>query len=57
MTADLEVVAELVTVQFPWGSLLRGLLDADPRVEVRPATWADVVAAHSSWGKRLGAGR
>jgi 16S rRNA (adenine(1408)-N(1))-methyltransferase len=109
LPGELEGVAELVTVQFPWGSLLRGLLDADPRVmgglagllvpggtlrllvsstdrdrgarvepiteptlyrlagawetyglaiaEVRPATWADVAAAHSSWGKRLGAGR
>ena len=98
--AELEGVADLVTVQFPWGSLLRGLLGADPRVmgglagllapggtlrllvsstdrdrgagvapiqaptlrglavtEARPATWADVAAAHSSWGKRLGAGR
>lgn len=27
------------------------------RVAVRPATPADVVAARSSWGKRLGAGR
>jgi hypothetical protein len=25
--------------------------------EVRPATPADVAAAHSSWGRRLGAGR
>jgi 16S rRNA (adenine(1408)-N(1))-methyltransferase len=109
LPAELEGVADLVTVQFPWGSLLRGLLGADPRVmaglagllspggtlrllvsstdrdrgagvaptsaptlrglaaawepyglavtEVRPATPADVAAAHSSWGKRLGAGR
>jgi len=27
---ELAGVAELVTVQFPWGSLLRGLLGADP---------------------------
>jgi 16S rRNA (adenine(1408)-N(1))-methyltransferase len=97
-----------VTVHFPWGSLLRGLLSADPvtmigltRVlrpgatlqllasstvrdreagvapiqaatlhalaesyatwglavtEARPAAAADVAAAHSTWGKRLGAG-
>jgi 16S rRNA (adenine(1408)-N(1))-methyltransferase len=109
LPAELEAVAGLVTVQFPWGSLLRGLLGADPRVmdgvagllapggtlrllvsstdrdrgaglepiqaptlrevagawepfglavtEARPATPADVVAAHSTWGKRLGAGR
>jgi 16S rRNA (adenine(1408)-N(1))-methyltransferase len=109
LPSELSGVAGLVTVQFPWGSLLRGLLDADPRVvgglarllgpggtlrllvsstdrdrgagvapiqaptlcrlaggwepfglavtEVRPATPADVAAAHSSWGKRLGAGR
>jgi 16S rRNA (adenine(1408)-N(1))-methyltransferase len=106
--AELDGVADLVTVHFPWGSLLRGLLGADPvtmtgltRVlhpgatlqllasstvrdreagvapiqaatlhalaesyatwglavtEARPATVADVAAAHSSWGKRLGAG-
>jgi 16S rRNA (adenine(1408)-N(1))-methyltransferase len=110
---ELAGVAELVTVQFPWRSLLRGLLAAEPRVmggvaglldrdgrlrllvsstdrdrgaglepiqeptqeptlrrfagawepyglavtEVRPATPADVAAAHSSWGRRLGASR
>ena len=106
---ELARVAELVTVQFPWGSLLRGLLAAEPQIiggvaglldrggrlrllvsstdrdrgagvepiqeptlprlvgawepfglavtEVRPATPADVAAAHSSWGRRLGAGR
>jgi 16S rRNA (adenine(1408)-N(1))-methyltransferase len=109
LPSELEGVADLVTVQFPWGSLLRGLLGADPRVmgglagllvpggslrllvsstdrdrgagvapisaptlrgladawqpyglavtEARPATPADVAAAHSSWGRRLGAGR
>jgi 16S rRNA (adenine(1408)-N(1))-methyltransferase len=108
LPAELEGVADLVTVHFPWGSLLRGLLGADPATmtgltrvlrpgatlqllvsstvrdrgvgvapiqattlhtlaesyttwglavtELRPATVADVVAAHSSWGKRLGAG-
>ena len=106
---ELAGLAELVTVQFPWGSLLRGLLAAEPRVmggvaglldrggrrrllvsstdrdrgagvepiqettlrrlvgawepfgmavtEVRPATPADVAAAHTSWGRRLDAGR
>jgi Methyltransferase domain len=29
---ELDGVADLVTIQFPWGSLLKGLLDADPRV-------------------------
>jgi 16S rRNA (adenine(1408)-N(1))-methyltransferase len=29
---ELAGVAELVTVQFPWGSLLRGLLAAEPRI-------------------------
>jgi len=105
---DLDGVADLVTVHFPWGSLLRGLLGADPATmtgltlvmrpgatlsmllsstvrdrgvgvepiqeralrdlagsyaawglavtEARPATAADVAAAHSTWGKRLGAG-
>ena len=109
LPAELDGVADLVTVHFPWGSLLRGLLGADPRVlgglarlmrpgaslrmlvsstardrragvgpvheaslrgldaaygrhglavaAVRPATPADVAAAHSTWGKRLGAGR
>jgi 16S rRNA (adenine(1408)-N(1))-methyltransferase len=106
--AELDGVADLVTVHFPWGSLLRGLLGADlatmtglTRVlrpggtlhmlvsstvrdrgvgvapiqattlhalaasyaawglavtQLGPATVADVAAAHSSWGKRLGAG-
>jgi 16S rRNA (adenine(1408)-N(1))-methyltransferase len=108
LPAELDGVADLVTVHFPWGSLLRGLLGADPATmtgltrvlrpgatlqllvsstvrdrgvgvapiqattlhtlaesyatwglavtELRPATVADVAAAHSSWGKRLGAG-
>jgi 16S rRNA (adenine(1408)-N(1))-methyltransferase len=108
LPAELEGVADLVTVHFPWGSLLRGLLGADPATmtgltrllrpgailqllvsstvrdrgagvapiqaatlqalaesyatwglavtEARPATVADVAAAHSSWGKRLDAG-
>jgi 16S rRNA (adenine(1408)-N(1))-methyltransferase len=105
---QLDGLADAVTVHFPWGSLLRGLLRADPAVmagltrvmrpgatlsmllsstdrdrgagvaplrepavralaaayagwgltvgEARPATAADVAAAHSTWGKRLGAG-
>ena len=105
---ELDGLADLVTVNFPWGSLLRGLLEADPAVMtgltrvmrpgaalavllsstdrdrgagvepiqestlkavadaylryglvvtgLRPATAADVAAAHSTWGKRLGAG-
>ena len=108
LPCELDGVADLVTVHFPWGSLLRGLLGADPAVmtgvarvlrpggtlavllsstprdrgagvgpigatilealagpyarygltvtEVRPAGAADVADAHSSWGKRLGAG-
>jgi 16S rRNA (adenine(1408)-N(1))-methyltransferase len=108
LPAELDGVADLVTVHFPWGSLLRGLLGADPATmssltrvlrpgaalqllvsstardhsvgvapiqaatlqaladsyaawgltvtEARPATVADVATAHSSWGKRLGAG-
>jgi 16S rRNA (adenine(1408)-N(1))-methyltransferase len=106
---ELDGVADVVTVQFPWGSLLRGLLDATPQVMTgltrvmrpgatlsmlvsstvrdrgaglapvqertldaladayrrhgltvtgaRPATAADVAAARSTWGKRLGAAR
>jgi 16S rRNA (adenine(1408)-N(1))-methyltransferase len=105
---ELDGVADLVTVHFPWGSLLRGLLAVDPAImagltrvlrpggslrllvsatvrdrgvgvaplqaaslealagsyagwglalcEVRPATPVEVAGAHSSWGKRLGAG-
>jgi 16S rRNA (adenine(1408)-N(1))-methyltransferase len=105
---ELDGLADLVTVHFPWGSLLRGLLAADLAIlgglarvmrpgatlsmlvsstardrgagvgpigerilaalavdyalhgleltRVRPATAADVAAAHSTWGKRLGAG-
>ena len=105
---ELDGLADTVTVHFPWGSLLRGLLHADPAVMAgltrvmrpgatltmllsstdrdraagvaplgqaavraladayagwglavtgaRPATAADVAAAHSTWGKRLGAG-
>jgi 16S rRNA (adenine(1408)-N(1))-methyltransferase len=108
LPAELDGVADLVTVHFPWGSLLRGLLGADPATmtgltrllrpggtlqlllsstardhgagvapiqaatlhalaasyatwelavtKLRPATVADVTAAHSTWGKRLGAG-
>jgi 16S rRNA (adenine(1408)-N(1))-methyltransferase len=108
LPAELDGVADLVTVHFPWGSLLRGLLGADQATmsgltrvlrpgatlqllvsstvrdrgagvapiqaatlralaesyaswglavtEARPATVADVAAAHSTWGKRLGAG-
>jgi len=105
---ELDGLADAVTVHFPWGSLLRGLLRADPAAmagltrimrpgatlsmllsstdrdrgagleplrepamhalaasyagwglvvaEARPATAADVAAAHSTWGKRLGVG-
>jgi hypothetical protein len=35
----------------------RRLRDGLAVTEARPATPADVAAAHSSWGKRLGAGR
>ena len=106
---ELDGLAELVCVHFPWGSLLRGLLGPDPALlsglarllrpggrlsllvsstardhgagvaplgeadlrglagayadhslvvtRVRAATPADVAAAHSTWGKRLDAGR
>ena len=106
---ELDGLADLVTVHFPWGSLLRGLLAAEPAVlgglarimrpggslrllvsatardagagvaplgesdlaalagayaghglavvKARPATPADISASHSTWGKRLGAGR
>ena len=105
---ELDGLADRVTVHFPWGSLLRGLLAADPAIldglvrvmrpgatlsmlvsstardhaagvaplderalgalavdygrfgldvtRVRPATPADVAAARSTWGRRLGAG-
>ncbi|MBF6331043.1 class I SAM-dependent methyltransferase [Nocardia transvalensis] len=106
---ELNGLADEVTVNFPWGSLLRGLLGADDAVlgglarimkpgaalsillsvtdqdrgagvaaiedgaalsalvgpyaaqglaitEIRPLAAADVAAAGSSWGKRLGAG-
>ena len=104
--AELDAIADEVTVHFPWGPLLDAALgeDADvlaavaslakpgapvrilvsatardgrasltradleglrPRyraaglelVSVRPASCADVDAARSTWGKRLGAGR
>jgi 16S rRNA (adenine(1408)-N(1))-methyltransferase len=32
LPAELDGLADLVTVHFPWGSLLRGLLAADPAV-------------------------
>src|SRR5262245_4216240 len=32
LPADLDGLADAVTVQFPWGSLLRGLLEADPAI-------------------------
>jgi 16S rRNA (adenine(1408)-N(1))-methyltransferase len=99
LPAELDGLADLVTVHFPWGSLrdaaigrdeqatarlarlvgpagrlellvadgdrdraapfdpdvaLAALAAAGLRVnELRPATLADAVAAHSSWGKRL----
>jgi 16S rRNA (adenine(1408)-N(1))-methyltransferase len=105
---ELDGLADQVAIYFPWGSLLRGLLGADPAmrtgltrvmrpgatlsmlvsatardrgagvepvqertlhalagrygryrldlIQVRPATPADVAAAHSTWGKRLDAG-
>jgi 16S rRNA (adenine(1408)-N(1))-methyltransferase len=108
LPCELDGVAGLVTVHFPWGSLLRGLLGAEPATmagltrilrpgaalsllvsstvrdrgagvapltattmqalagsyaawglavtDLRPATAADVAAAHSTWGKRLAAG-
>lgn len=108
LPSEFDGVADLVTVHFPWGSLLRGLLGASPATmtnltrvmrpgaslsmllsstardrgagaepiqertlqaltaaygryglavtKVRPATPADVAAARSTWGKRLGAG-
>ena len=102
LPAELAGLASLVTVHFPWGSLLRAALGQDPAgtemlvrlvasggrlrllvsaaerdagseiaeidprnvtrayerhgliaASCRPATGADVVEAHSSWGKRL----
>jgi 16S rRNA (adenine(1408)-N(1))-methyltransferase len=32
LPTELDGVADLVTVHFPWGSLLRGLLGADPAI-------------------------
>jgi 16S rRNA (adenine(1408)-N(1))-methyltransferase len=40
---ELEAQAELVTVRFPWGSLLRGVVGADPTVA---AGIAGLVAPH-----------
>jgi 16S rRNA (adenine(1408)-N(1))-methyltransferase len=106
---ELHGFAEEVTIHFPWGSLLRGLLRTDPTIvrglvdaarpgavvtmllsvterdrvedvgaldgsliqemcrclssfglrliEARPASKEDIEAAHSSWSKRLVAGR
>jgi 16S rRNA (adenine(1408)-N(1))-methyltransferase len=108
LPAELDGVAAALTVHFPWGSLLRGLVCADPAIltgiarvtrpgavvtvllsvterdhvagmetfdgdaverlrrpyaacgleltEARPATAADLAAAHSTWARRLGAG-
>lgn len=100
---ELDGLASAVTIHFPWGSLLRGILRSDVEVlgglariarpgaeiralvsltdrdglgqidhralratgptaaglelcEVRPATPAEIAAAHSSWAKRLRAG-
>ena len=109
LPAELDGVAESLTVHFPWGSLLQGLLRADPAIldgmrsvcrigapislllsvterdhlagiasfdrenvermaggfaahklaliEHRPATAQDLDAAHSTWARRLDAGR
>ena len=32
LPAELDGLADMLTVQFPWGSLLRGLLEADPSI-------------------------
>ncbi|MCM6776676.1 class I SAM-dependent methyltransferase [Nocardia sp. CDC159] len=109
LPSELDGVADEVTINFPWGSLLRGLLTAEDTVlsglvrimkpgaalsillsvtdqdhsaelppvtdagalealvapyaawglivtGIRPLSRAEVVAAGSSWGKRLGAG-
>src|SRR3954452_2490382 len=104
MPVDLEGVVDRITLSFPWGSLLRGLVEAhgpvlsgirrisaaqasirvvwsvtardgipslrDPAAvgeafgragfevrQIRAATRAEIEATHSSWAKRLGAGR
>lgn len=36
--AELAGIADLVTVRFPWGSLLRGVVGADPAVSAGLAT-------------------
>jgi hypothetical protein len=66
----LRGLAGSMTVNFPWASLLRGVLGHDDGVlaaayarvglyleAARPATAAEVAASGSSWARRLRAGR
>jgi 16S rRNA (adenine(1408)-N(1))-methyltransferase len=66
----LHGLAGSMTVNFPWASLLRGVLGHDDVVlaaayarvglyleAARPATAAEVAASGSSWARRLRAGR
>jgi 16S rRNA (adenine(1408)-N(1))-methyltransferase len=79
LPSELDGVAGAVTIHFPWGSLLRGVLGAEPwlaaalaRVTSRGAAVEafvsvtprdalagpeEIAATHSSWARRLGAGR
>jgi 16S rRNA (adenine(1408)-N(1))-methyltransferase len=55
---ELDGLADTVTVHFPWGSLLRGLLRADPAVMtgltrlMRPGATATAPPASSRCGSR-----
>jgi 16S rRNA (adenine(1408)-N(1))-methyltransferase len=44
---ELDGLADVVTVHFPWGSLLRGLLGAEP---IREPAMRALAASYASWG-------
>jgi 16S rRNA (adenine(1408)-N(1))-methyltransferase len=62
LPADLEGLADLVTVHFPWGSLLRGLLGGGPAVlggiarVMRPGARLDLLLSVTGRDHGAGAG-
>ena len=60
--AELDGLADLVTVHFPWGSLLRGLLTADPAVldglagMLRPGATLSMLVSSTARDRAAGVG-
>ena len=62
LPAELDGLADLVTVHFPWGSLLRGLLTADPAVldglarVLRPGATLSMLVSSTARDRAAGVG-